>query len=178
MILLSCYHACPPKLRILQVISLDESNGCQANLSNFANTVSQKSSLKRIQRCNIYDFEVIADKLLDKLSIYAKKKFLSSFIPMIEIVNYLESAIAATWLNLSDRYTNIDPWISCPVMLIITICISSLWLIFIFPKDRHTYGGSFLYHLGEGEGPLVAVGFVVSTTKEMYSFLSIFSLFQ
>lgn len=30
-----------------------------------------------------------------------------------------------------------------------------------WPLDRHTYGGSFLYHLNEGE-PLVAVGFVVS----------------
>ncbi|EGV99772.1 Electron transfer flavoprotein-ubiquinone oxidoreductase, mitochondrial [Cricetulus griseus] len=28
-----------------------------------------------------------------------------------------------------------------------------------WPLDRHTYGGSFLYHLNEGE-PLVAVGFV------------------
>lgn len=30
-----------------------------------------------------------------------------------------------------------------------------------WPLDRHTYGGSFLYHLNEGE-PLVALGFVVS----------------
>lgn len=30
-----------------------------------------------------------------------------------------------------------------------------------WPLDRHTYGGSFLYHLKEGE-PLVALGFVVS----------------
>ncbi|CAJ0938665.1 unnamed protein product [Ranitomeya imitator] len=29
-----------------------------------------------------------------------------------------------------------------------------------WPLDRHTYGGSFLYHLNEGE-PLVALGFVV-----------------
>ncbi|XP_062514675.1 electron transfer flavoprotein-ubiquinone oxidoreductase, mitochondrial-like [Corticium candelabrum] len=29
-----------------------------------------------------------------------------------------------------------------------------------WPLDRHTYGGSFLYHLNEGE-PLVSVGFVV-----------------
>ncbi|XP_040188282.1 electron transfer flavoprotein-ubiquinone oxidoreductase, mitochondrial [Rana temporaria] len=29
-----------------------------------------------------------------------------------------------------------------------------------WPLDRHTYGGSFLYHLDEGE-PLVALGFVV-----------------
>lgn len=30
-----------------------------------------------------------------------------------------------------------------------------------WPLDRRTYGGSFLYHLNEGE-PLVALGFVVS----------------
>ena len=30
-----------------------------------------------------------------------------------------------------------------------------------WPLDRRTYGGSFLYHLGEGDTPLVAVGFVV-----------------
>lgn len=29
-----------------------------------------------------------------------------------------------------------------------------------WPLDRHTYGGSFLYHLNEGE-PMVALGFVV-----------------
>lgn len=29
-----------------------------------------------------------------------------------------------------------------------------------WPLDRHTYGGSFLYHLNERE-PLVALGFVV-----------------
>uniref|UniRef100_A0A8D0GXL7 Electron transfer flavoprotein-ubiquinone oxidoreductase n=1 Tax=Sphenodon punctatus TaxID=8508 RepID=A0A8D0GXL7_SPHPU len=29
-----------------------------------------------------------------------------------------------------------------------------------WPLDRHTYGGSFLYHLNEGE-PLVALGFVI-----------------
>lgn len=32
-----------------------------------------------------------------------------------------------------------------------------------WPLDRHTYGGSFLYHLNESE-PLVALGFVVSET--------------
>ena len=32
-----------------------------------------------------------------------------------------------------------------------------------WPLDRNTYGGSFIYHLDEGE-PLVAVGFVVSIT--------------
>ena len=30
-----------------------------------------------------------------------------------------------------------------------------------WPLNRNTYGGSFLYHLNEGE-PLVALGFVVS----------------
>ena len=30
-----------------------------------------------------------------------------------------------------------------------------------WPLDRNTYGGSFIYHLDEGE-PLVAAGFVVS----------------
>ncbi|XP_014776714.1 electron transfer flavoprotein-ubiquinone oxidoreductase, mitochondrial [Octopus bimaculoides] len=30
-----------------------------------------------------------------------------------------------------------------------------------WPLDMHTYGGSFLYHLGEGE-PLVAIGFVIA----------------
>ncbi|KAG0714284.1 Electron transfer flavoprotein-ubiquinone oxidoreductase, mitochondrial [Chionoecetes opilio] len=30
-----------------------------------------------------------------------------------------------------------------------------------WPLDRHTYGGSFLYHLAEGEQPLVALGLVV-----------------
>lgn len=30
-----------------------------------------------------------------------------------------------------------------------------------WPLKRNTYGGSFLYHLNEGE-PLVALGFVVS----------------
>ena len=35
-----------------------------------------------------------------------------------------------------------------------------------WPLDKDTYGGSFIYHLDEGE-PLVAAGFVVSLT--MYS---------
>lgn len=35
-----------------------------------------------------------------------------------------------------------------------------------WPLDRHTYGGSFLYHLNEGE-PLVALGFVVSSSACM-----------
>ncbi|GFR59512.1 electron transfer flavoprotein-ubiquinone oxidoreductase, mitochondrial [Elysia marginata] len=30
-----------------------------------------------------------------------------------------------------------------------------------WPFDRHTYGGSFLYHLGESDAPLVALGVVV-----------------
>ena len=37
-----------------------------------------------------------------------------------------------------------------------------------WPLDRHTYGGSFLYHLNEGE-PLVALGFVVSHMPMMGS---------
>uniref|UniRef100_A0A3B5M813 Electron transfer flavoprotein-ubiquinone oxidoreductase n=1 Tax=Xiphophorus couchianus TaxID=32473 RepID=A0A3B5M813_9TELE len=37
------------------------------------------------------------------------------------------------------------------------VCLHSVG----WPLDRHTYGGSFLYHLNEGE-PLVALGFVVS----------------
>lgn len=37
-----------------------------------------------------------------------------------------------------------------------------------WPLDRHTYGGSFLYHLNERE-PLVALGFVVSEVS--FSFL-------
>lgn len=37
-----------------------------------------------------------------------------------------------------------------------------------WPLDRHTYGGSFLYHLNEGE-PLLALGFVVSYTPSMES---------
>ena len=36
-----------------------------------------------------------------------------------------------------------------------------------WPLDRRTYGGSFLYHLNEGE-PLVALGFVVSCFVYMY----------
>jgi electron-transferring-flavoprotein dehydrogenase len=45
-----------------------------------------------------------------------------------------------------------------------------------WPLDRHTYGGSFLYHLNEGE-PIVSVGFVVGLD---YSnpFLSPFKEFQ
>lgn len=35
-----------------------------------------------------------------------------------------------------------------------------------WPLDRHTYGGSFLYHLNEGE-PLVALGLVVSYATVM-----------
>ena len=34
-----------------------------------------------------------------------------------------------------------------------------------WPLNRSTYGGSFLYHLNEGE-PLVALGFVVSGVEE------------
>lgn len=34
-----------------------------------------------------------------------------------------------------------------------------------WPLNRNTYGGSFLYHLNEGE-PLVALGFVVSRLNE------------
>lgn len=34
-----------------------------------------------------------------------------------------------------------------------------------WPLNRNTYGGSFLYHLNEGE-PLVALGFVVSELNE------------
>lgn len=37
-----------------------------------------------------------------------------------------------------------------------------------WPLNRHTYGGSFLYHLNEGE-PLVALGFVVSNTVYSYT---------
>lgn len=33
-----------------------------------------------------------------------------------------------------------------------------------WPLDKNTYGGSFIYHLNEGE-PLVAAGFVVSSFK-------------
>uniref|UniRef100_A0A8C6KBJ1 Electron transfer flavoprotein-ubiquinone oxidoreductase n=1 Tax=Nothobranchius furzeri TaxID=105023 RepID=A0A8C6KBJ1_NOTFU len=45
-----------------------------------------------------------------------------------------------------------------------------------WPLDRHTYGGSFLYHLNEGE-PMVALGFVVGLD---YSnpYLSPFKEFQ
>lgn len=35
-----------------------------------------------------------------------------------------------------------------------------------WPLNRHTYGGSFLYHLNEGE-PLVSLGFVVSSSALM-----------
>ncbi|XP_014437884.1 electron transfer flavoprotein-ubiquinone oxidoreductase, mitochondrial [Tupaia chinensis] len=45
-----------------------------------------------------------------------------------------------------------------------------------WPLDRHTYGGSFLYHLNEGE-PLVAVGFVVGLDYQN-PFLSPFREFQ
>lgn len=40
-----------------------------------------------------------------------------------------------------------------------------------WPLDKHTYGGSFLYHLNEGE-PLVALGFVVSVAKKCCKRLS------
>lgn len=36
-----------------------------------------------------------------------------------------------------------------------------------WPLDRRTYGGSFLYHLNEGE-PLVALGLVVSSFVHLY----------
>ena len=36
-------------------------------------------------------------------------------------------------------------------------------LLFLVLQDKDTYGGSFLYHLNE-DSPLVAVGFVVSTS--------------
>ncbi|XP_013920632.1 PREDICTED: electron transfer flavoprotein-ubiquinone oxidoreductase, mitochondrial [Thamnophis sirtalis] len=45
-----------------------------------------------------------------------------------------------------------------------------------WPLDRYTYGGSFLYHLNEGE-PLVAVGFVVGLDYQN-PFLSPFKEFQ
>lgn len=44
-----------------------------------------------------------------------------------------------------------------------------------WPLDRHTYGGSFLYHLNEGE-PLVALGFVVSEVGFFHAFLLLFGL--
>ncbi|XP_014390498.1 PREDICTED: electron transfer flavoprotein-ubiquinone oxidoreductase, mitochondrial [Myotis brandtii] len=45
-----------------------------------------------------------------------------------------------------------------------------------WPLDRHTYGGSFLYHLNEGE-PLVALGFVVGLDYQN-PYLSPFREFQ
>ncbi|XP_007436536.1 electron transfer flavoprotein-ubiquinone oxidoreductase, mitochondrial [Python bivittatus] len=45
-----------------------------------------------------------------------------------------------------------------------------------WPLDKHTYGGSFLYHLNEGE-PLVALGFVVGLDYQN-PFLSPFKEFQ
>ncbi|KAM8939722.1 electron transfer flavoprotein-ubiquinone oxidoreductase, mitochondrial isoform 1-T1 [Pelodytes ibericus] len=45
-----------------------------------------------------------------------------------------------------------------------------------WPLDRHTYGGSFLYHLNEGE-PLVALGFVVGLDYQN-PFLNPFREFQ
>ncbi|XP_030883592.1 electron transfer flavoprotein-ubiquinone oxidoreductase, mitochondrial [Leptonychotes weddellii] len=45
-----------------------------------------------------------------------------------------------------------------------------------WPLDRHTYGGSFLYHLNEGE-PLVALGFVVGLDYQN-PYLSPFKEFQ
>ena len=41
-----------------------------------------------------------------------------------------------------------------------------------WPLDRRTYGGSFLYHLNEGE-PLVALGFVVSSFVCVYMCLCV-----
>ena len=37
-----------------------------------------------------------------------------------------------------------------------------------WPLNRNTYGGSFLYHLNEGE-PLVALGFVVSNNTHTHT---------
>lgn len=45
-----------------------------------------------------------------------------------------------------------------------------------WPLDRHTYGGSFLYHLNEGE-PLVALGFVIGLDYKN-PYLSPFREFQ
>ena len=36
-----------------------------------------------------------------------------------------------------------------------------------WPVDKHVYGGSFLYHLNEGETPLISVGFVVNEDVAM-----------
>ena len=38
-----------------------------------------------------------------------------------------------------------------------------------WPMDRQTYGGSFMYHLNEGDAPLVAVGYVVCLVRSRAS---------
>ena len=41
-------------------------------------------------------------------------------------------------------------------------------LLCVYFQDKNTYGGSFLYHLGDSENPLVTAGFVVNTFMSNY----------
>ena len=39
----------------------------------------------------------------------------------------------------------------------------------LFVQTKDVYGGSFMYHLSEGDTPLIAVGFVVSSWSSVWS---------